>query len=438
MENSATSSLVTSSQVINPALAFGQGTNLSENQLVISGEEFGDLLRQLLGGVEEPASDVAAMQQLLPQGGEPLPLSTLDSSLLANGMAGGVSQDQSLEMLVQQFKQLGQPVLEGQQPLIEGQQSTSIIVSGTPILPGPAIDTQLSTGVERTLPPAILMKLSAGVIGDGTGTPLIPLEVADTALDLQPTLLPTQILAHLKAKQSEVSDQADVTPIKLESISLQENTGVSDTLRASIVPLMVRTSMSEGIDKGMDSDLAALTGLHSSSNVRDRSANILKSVAETTTSPMKSNWATALDIPLASPQWKSEFGQRILMMTKEGVQTAELRLNPAHLGPIEVRITLNDDQASINFSANHSSTRDAIESSMPRLRELFQSNGLMLADAQVSGQSSRDPQQRRQSEQRSMNGGTLALNDEDINVGIASRSYYPSDQGLALAVDFYA
>jgi hypothetical protein len=62
----------------------------------------------------------------------------------------------------------------------------------------------------------------------------------------------------------------------------------------------------------------------------------------------------------------------------------------------------------------------------------------MLADAQVSEQSPRDSQQRRQPENRWINNGMLVQNDEDINLGIASRGFYPVDQGSALAVDFYA
>lgn len=431
MENPATSSLAALFQVINPALGLGKGTNLSQNQSVISGEQFGDLLRQLLGGGEGTGLDLAAMQQLLPSDGELLPLSSLGSLSVESGIDGGLPQDWSLELLMQQFKQLGQQLV--------GEQQSPSIAPGAPVLTEPVSGMQLLSDMEGALPSAFLMNLSSNIAGGNVNTPSISLDLADTPLNAQPTLLPTQILSHLKANQAELSNQDEVAPIMLENMQIQEEGGVPDFFKASIVPLMLRTSMLEGNGKGADSELAALTGLHSSSHMGDRSINMLKSAAEAaTTGQMKSSWATTLDMPLASPQWKSEFGQRILMMTKEGVQTAELRLNPAHLGPIEVRITINDDQASINFSANHSLTREAIESSMPRLRDLFQSNGLTLADAQVSEQSPRDPQHRRQSEHRWTSGGTFAQNDEEISLGVASRSYHSSDQGLALAVDYYA
>lgn len=72
------------------------------------------------------------------------------------------------------------------------------------------------------------------------------------------------------------------------------------------------------------------------------------------------------------------------MMVEQGKHTASLRLSPEHLGPLEVRITMNGDQASVQFGAQHVDTRNAIENALPRLREMFASQGLSLADANVS------------------------------------------------------
>lgn len=445
MDNSATLSLTALLQGINPALVSGQGGDLSANQSVISGEQFGALLQQLLGGGGGADLDAVAMQQLLPQGGEALPLSGLDTALLGNGLDAGMSQDQSMEMLLLQFKQLGLSQTGTETSLVEGQQaatlidSTAIVIDGAVAVQEPIAGTQLSANAEEMLPRVAPMTLS--VIGGGgkVGPPLAQSEVIDMELGSQSTPLPAHILSQLKFKSGEVANQSEPDPVKQESLLLPGNGLDMPILKPSMVPLALAMNMVEGKEKGGDVDLAALTGLHISSHTGDRSASVLKAATDAaSTGQMKPGRSTALDTPMASPQWKSEFSQRILMMTKEGVQTADIKLNPAHLGPIEVRITLNDDQASISFSANHSLTREAIENSMPRLRELLQSNGLMLADAQVSEQSPRDSQQRRQPENRWMSNGVQVQNEEDLNLGVASRGFYPVDQGLALAVDFYA
>lgn len=86
---------------------------------------------------------------------------------------------------------------------------------------------------------------------------------------------------------------------------------------------------------------------------------------------------------VGSSQWADELSTRMMLMSERGQHSASLRLNPEHLGPLEVRISVRDDQASVWFGSAHADTRAAIEQALPRLRELFASQGLSLADAGV-------------------------------------------------------
>lgn len=87
--------------------------------------------------------------------------------------------------------------------------------------------------------------------------------------------------------------------------------------------------------------------------------------------------------PVGTAAWADELGTRLTILAERGQHSASLRLSPEHLGPLEVRISVRDDQASVWFGAAHSDTRAAIEQALPRLRELFASQGLSLADAGV-------------------------------------------------------
>jgi flagellar hook-length control protein FliK len=91
----------------------------------------------------------------------------------------------------------------------------------------------------------------------------------------------------------------------------------------------------------------------------------------------------ALHHPVGSSAWADELGTRMTLMADRGQHSASLRLSPEHLGPLEVRIAIRDDQASVWFGAAHADTRAAIEQALPRLRELFASHGMSLADAGV-------------------------------------------------------
>jgi flagellar hook-length control protein FliK len=90
-----------------------------------------------------------------------------------------------------------------------------------------------------------------------------------------------------------------------------------------------------------------------------------------------------LHTPVGSSAWADEVGTRVVMMTESGNHTASLKLSPEHLGPLEINITVRDEKASVWFGAAHADTRAAIETALPRLREMFEAQGLTLADAGV-------------------------------------------------------
>jgi flagellar hook-length control protein FliK len=86
---------------------------------------------------------------------------------------------------------------------------------------------------------------------------------------------------------------------------------------------------------------------------------------------------------VGSHQWATELGNKLTMMATKDTQSATLHMSPADLGPVQVRIDMNQNQASVWFTAEHADTRSALEQSLPRLREMFASQGMSLTDAGV-------------------------------------------------------
>ena len=96
---------------------------------------------------------------------------------------------------------------------------------------------------------------------------------------------------------------------------------------------------------------------------------------------------TEITEPFGKPAWAQGMGKQILWMANQNISSAEIRLNPAHLGPIEVRLDISDDQINVALSSRHANVREAMEMALPKLREMFDSNGMSLADTDVSHQS---------------------------------------------------
>lgn len=87
-----------------------------------------------------------------------------------------------------------------------------------------------------------------------------------------------------------------------------------------------------------------------------------------------------------SAGWGDALGDRVVWMTGHKIHNAEIRLNPADLGPVRVQISIDDGTTSINFHAHHPVTRDAIEQALPRLRDMLVEQGLTLGNTSVSDQ----------------------------------------------------
>lgn len=92
----------------------------------------------------------------------------------------------------------------------------------------------------------------------------------------------------------------------------------------------------------------------------------------------------SLATPMHQPQWSEEVGNRIRWMVSNRVQSAELKINPPQLGPIEVRVSVNKDQMSVSFMSQHAMVRETLEDAIPRLRELMASQGFTDVNVDVS------------------------------------------------------
>ena len=91
-----------------------------------------------------------------------------------------------------------------------------------------------------------------------------------------------------------------------------------------------------------------------------------------------------LPAPVQSPEFRELLGSQISLLAKDGVQSAELHLNPAEMGPVSVQITLDGTQARVDFGADSAQTRHIIEAGLPELASALRDAGLTLSGGGVS------------------------------------------------------
>lgn len=96
---------------------------------------------------------------------------------------------------------------------------------------------------------------------------------------------------------------------------------------------------------------------------------------------------TSIPVTVGQPQWSQAVGEKVLWLAAQNVTAAEIRLDPPDLGPMQVKVSLNQEQASVSFTSHHAGVRELLDQNLPRLRDMFNEQGLNLVNVDVSDRS---------------------------------------------------
>ena len=146
----------------------------------------------------------------------------------------------------------------------------------------------------------------------------------------------------------------------------------------------------------------------------------------------KTDPATA-PLNIRQEQVSDEVAERINMMMAKNLKHVDIRLDPPEMGRMHIRLNMGADSAGVQFTVSNQQARDAIEQSLPRLREMFAQQGIQLADTSVQQQSSGDSSQygyQKEESSRQGSGFSEASSEEhEVSVQVSK----PND-----GISFYA
>ncbi|AZZ90975.1 flagellar hook-length control protein FliK [Hahella sp. KA22] len=97
-------------------------------------------------------------------------------------------------------------------------------------------------------------------------------------------------------------------------------------------------------------------------------------------------YVTTLQQPVQGDDWGEGMAQKVVWFVGQKIQSASVHLNPPELGPIEMKIHVQKDQAHVQIQSPHAIVRDMAEGAAHRLRELLAEQGLQLSQFDVSSQ----------------------------------------------------
>jgi flagellar hook-length control protein FliK len=210
-----------------------------------------------------------------------------------------------------------------------------------------------------------------------------------------------------------------------------------------------KDSTSQGGEKSfsglIDDGLKDLKSASSDTRVDDF-ANRLAALTQAAT-PKTAN-AVPVNQPITMNQsgWTEEVVNRVMYLSSANLKAADIQLQPAELGRLDIRVNMvPDQQTQVTFMSAHPSVREALDGQMHRLRDMFAQQGMGQVDVNVSdqsrgwqGQGQEQQAQQGQGGRTNASGGRLEGADEELVPTVADVAASTTSVIGSSAVDYYA
>jgi flagellar hook-length control protein FliK len=191
--------------------------------------------------------------------------------------------------------------------------------------------------------------------------------------------------ANATSKNARIDDAAtDPSQLANNLAALDEQLPLSDEASTE--------SSDQSFDGLLDSglkDVKTAAGDTRMDNFADRLA-AMSQAAQQPRAAVTPSAVPLMNQPLAMHQsgWSEGVVDRVMYLSSQNLKSADIQLEPAELGRLDIRINMApDQQTQVTFMSAHMGVREALESQLSRLRDSFTQQGLGQVDVNVSDQS---------------------------------------------------
>ena len=216
-------------------------------------------------------------------------------------------------------------------------------------------------------------------------------------VELAPTNIPSHIM--LKMRQGANSNQAmngtvvaaeavsgKVDPTKLsndmanammteEAIKVDKDTLASTDLRQLVNGQLSNPLSSTGTESGAKLSQVEVQGVQLD---RHLAAPKLEQMSQ-----VKHEAMIKESVLFNKQELAANVQQQVGLMMARNLKSVDIRLDPPELGSMQIKLSVSNEQAAVSFVVSSQQAKDALEGSLPRLRELLEQQGMELADSDV-------------------------------------------------------
>lgn len=388
-----------------------EGADKPASPLLLEGEsaEFSAMFSQLLSP-EKPPLDQAGLSPLLDQYGNRLPLTDAEGQLLKregeaiSSETSPTTEQEGMEDLALFLAQLGY--------VVAGDQANADAQARAEGKAGADVSGQQEDAVETPSAKHLLDETTAREQAEKQVES--DLKAEQSALARQQAEQQTEKTPPLTPLTETVQKRAQQTA---STAAAQPNTSAAESLKQATEPTLERrpetpaderflkTGLNEaqgmqnmaskdtqGAAKPIDLSLSTLQpSPTTAANAQTGSAGLQSTPSNPLSTPVQASQVNTsesfagasvpkdiLDMGKDVRQWGNNLSQRIVTMVADDVQQARIQLDPPELGSLQVRLQIQQDQASVQVQVQHGHVREALENNAFRLRDALANQGIEL------------------------------------------------------------
>lgn len=278
-------------------------------------------------------------------------------------------------------------------------EATNGPLQGTTVVGEKAATDQAKTPVARGI------DLLAQQLGNGAGK--IPAEEATTSATPQPVANVTELTNATKKIATPTGEVVAVAKEVAQEMQADKAKQQENALKAQAETELKAVAAGKKSDKkAAQTDLAslsttseakpgavALEPLYPRRTTDGSTFDGIASVSRATSSFSANSAASTTGLSTAPHSlnirdkgWETSFSQNIQWMANKDIKSAQIRISPAELGPIQIELSMNKDQLTLQMNAHHAITRDTLEAAIPRLRSELGNSGFSQVNIDLGNQ----------------------------------------------------
>jgi flagellar hook-length control protein FliK len=217
----------------------------------------------------------------------------------------------------------------------------------------------------------------------------LPAANADAELDVLEQLPAVQMALELGAKAKAVVAEQNAPG----AVATQTAQGAGQSFASAIAAMGTQQAEPELDLPALELTTQGLEALKESAadnrpeNFVARLSALSQAVAQQASQAPRAGLMAGQPVPMQQAGWSEAVVDRVMLLSSQNLKSAEIQLDPAELGRLEVRISVNQEQTQVTFASANAGVREALEGQMHRLREMFAQQGMNLLDVNVSDQS---------------------------------------------------